>query len=655
MEFFSDYELNGEILIPLENSKFFDDKENITLKEISECSYKDFRNVLFQGELIRLILIIKSDNFDKNLFEKLLFKIEFEGTDNNIMGTLRLDDDSENSDDNNQSLPYDLFTLNNEKINEKNYKSEKISRKFFDEEKHIGIYEIFKQIIVPKYLIGNNSIMKLQLMLKNEKNQQLLNNNLEKNIEPMTFYKHGLYKTIEEYNLLKTFFKEIQIIRPINITSIKQIDLSVESFLLQVHIQNTTYSVNFIDISLKKSKYLKNTSKNEENYLKNFDYYGEKIKINEIQILEEETSLDEQENDHIAKISEDIFHSLKKIYFNLLGAKFPVILRPTEEYNLTIKVIKNSFLDRIKDPDKESKKENKNDDNLNENSNQETENLLKKSQTLTESNVSNETKFSNLKNTNNMKRPSLEINIDDMLSKRRKSRLKTNSIVIKTTSQFNLKNNERLMTNVGNPLFTESNYIYNTVTTRGNLGGYYDDSDDFSIEEDKIRINLITPVIIYISSNLFYENLFIAIQIKWINEIFQFLKIEMSLPKDIYINEFFEIKIKVRNISSNPMNLFMETKESDMEDEHTNKEILPNIIAQTKFQNLGQFDCNQDKIVMLKFLPCKIGVADLPNFAITDAISTRRFFIVPTNKIIIKQSEGSRTNELNRFMSINLN
>ena len=655
MEFFSDYELNGEILIPLENSKFFDDKENITLKEISECSYKDFRNVLFQGELIRLILIIKSDNFDKNLFEKLLFKIEFEGTDNNIMGTLRLDDDSENSDDNNQSLPYDLFTLNNEKINEKNYKSEKISRKFFDEEKHIGIYEIFKQIIVPKYLIGNNSIMKIQLMLKNEKNQKLLNNNLEKNIEPMTFYKHGLYKTIEEYNLLKTFFKEIQIIRPINITSIKQIDLSVESFILQVHIQNTTYSVNFIDISLKKSKYLKNTSKNEENYLKNFDYYGEKIKINEIQILEEETSLDEQENDHIAKISEDIFHSLKKIYFNLLGAKFPVILRPTEEYNLTIKVIKNSFLDRIKDPDKESKKENKNDDNLNENSNQETENLLKKSQTLTESNVSNETKFSNLKNTNNMKRPSLEINIDDMLSKRRKSRLKTNSIVIKTTSQFNLKNNERLMTNVGNPLFTESNYIYNTVTTRGNLGGYYDDSDDFSIEEDKIRINLITPVIIYISSNLFYENLFIAIQIKWINEIFQFLKIEMSLPKDIYINEFFEIKIKVRNISSNPMNLFMETKESDMEDEHTNKEILPNIIAQTKFQNLGQFDCNQDKIVMLKFLPCKIGVADLPNFAITDAISTRRFFIVPTNKIIIKQSEGSRTNELNRFMSINLN
>ena len=652
MEFLTDFEINGEILIPLENSKFFDDKENITLKEISECSYNQFRGVLFQGELIRLILITKCDNYDKNLFDKLLFKVEFEGI-NTDLNTLRLDDDSENSDINTDSLPYDLFTLNNEKINEKNYKNEKVSRKYYDEENHIGIYEIFKQIIVPKTIVGSTSLMKIQLMIKNEKNKEFIENTIKKNIEPMTIYKRGLYKAIEEYKLLKTIFKEIQIIRPINITSIRQIDLSVESFLLQVHIQNITENIDFIDHSLKNSKFLNKISKDNEFELKSSKYYGEKFKINEIQILEEETSLDEQENEHMAKINEAFFRNLNKIYFNLLGAKFPIILQPSEQYNLTMKITKNSFVDRKKDHEKESKKEIQNTNN------QENENSINKTDSTNATNSNNnDTKFSNIKKSNsNMKRPSIELNVDGVIGKRRKSRLKTNSIVVKTSSQFSLINNERLMTNVGNPLFTESSNYYKNINTKGNICGYNlgDDSDDISLLEDKIRINLITPVIIYISSSLFYENLFIGVQIKWVNEIIQFLKIEMTLPKEIYINEFFEMKIKMRNISSNPMNLYMETKEDDMEDEHSNKEFLPSIIAQTKFQSLGQFNCNEDKIFMLKFLPCKIGVAVLPNFAITDAISSRRFFIVPTNKIIIRPADGSRINELNRFMSMNLN
>ena len=81
---------------------------------------------------------------------------------------------------------------------------------------------------------------------------------------------------------------------------------------------------------------------------------------------------------------------------------------------------------------------------------------------------------------------------------------------------------------------------------------------------------------------------------------------------------------------------------------------MPGIISQIKFQSLGMFNCNEDKIFKLKFLATKFGFNYLPNFSITDTLSNLRFYIVQTNKIFIKNNLNRRRsskNELNHLIS----
>ena len=79
-----DFNINGEILIPLENSNFLSDKKEVTYKDLYQCSYRQFRNVLFQGELIKFYILLKTSNIEqskiKQFFENIYFKIEFEST-----------------------------------------------------------------------------------------------------------------------------------------------------------------------------------------------------------------------------------------------------------------------------------------------------------------------------------------------------------------------------------------------------------------------------------------------------------------------------------------------------------------------------------------------------------------------------------------------
>jgi len=66
----------------------------------------------------------------------------------------------------------------------------------------------------------------------------------------------SIYNEVKEFSILKTLFKEIKIIRPLNISTIKQIDLNPEISLIEIKIENITSSINFIDRSLKNSKFL---------------------------------------------------------------------------------------------------------------------------------------------------------------------------------------------------------------------------------------------------------------------------------------------------------------------------------------------------------------------------------------------------------------
>ena len=148
MEMMLDFNINGEVLIPFYNSSFLSSKNApVSVKDILNSSYSDFRNVLFQGELIKLYILLKPDNMEpskiKPFLESLFFKIELESTSIN------------NNDQNEkgkiiESTLNDLFTINSEKIDEKNYEYDNIVRKDYDEETQTELYEIYKQIIIPK-------------------------------------------------------------------------------------------------------------------------------------------------------------------------------------------------------------------------------------------------------------------------------------------------------------------------------------------------------------------------------------------------------------------------------------------------------------------------------------------------------------------------
>ena len=629
MDLLLDFNINGEVLIPLENSNFLSDKKEITYKDLYECSYNQFRNVLFQGELIKFYILLKTTNIEKSkiksFFENLFFKIEFESTSG-----ININQASESLFSQKEELEKtlnDLFTTNTEKINEKNYEYENVERKIFDEESQIELYEVYKQIIVPKNFLNVQLIMKLEILTKNEDAIDF-----KENSDTYLYYKTGHFVNEKIFKTLKTLFKEVKVVKPLNISETKQIDLTLDTSLLQIKIDNITAQTEYEDISLKNSKFLK---KREKTAGAEKSEFGNDIIINEIEILEDETTIDERETEKISLVKKYIMkkNSLmqKDINFKLMENNFPLILRPGEDYSLSVKVNKSCFLT---------------DSDIKNNYN----NLI---QQLSSSQASESLKtLGNILDNNNSNiNPNNEIKV--------RKRMNSNAIVINRKSLFN-QAQERLLSinnNLQAPLYTESPMPLPEIYQK-NVGSKYlpktvaineetipeMNTNTMSIKdfnEENIKIYYITPILLYISSKMFYENLFMCLQLKWYQELNRLLKIEIKIPEDIYLYEYFEVGVKIRNISSQAMNLLIEMKEDENEvisDKVNNFEYMPSIISQIKFQSLGMFNCNEDKIFNLKFLTTKLGFTHLPNFAITDTMSNKRFYIVQTNKIFIKEN-----------------
>ena len=616
MDLLLDFNINGEVLIPLENSNFLSDKKEITYKDLYECSYNQFRNVLFQGELIKFYILLKTTNIEKSkiksFFENLFFKIEFESTSG-----ININQASESLFSQKEELEKtlnDLFTTNTEKINEKNYEYENVERKIFEEESQIELYEVYKQIIVPKNFLNVQLIMKLEILTKNEDAIDF-----KENSDTYLYYKTGHFVNEKIFKTLKTLFKEVKVVKPLNISETKQIDLTLDTSLLQIKIDNITAQTEYEDISLKNSKFLKKREKTEGGEKSEF---GNDIVINEIEILEDETTIDERETEKISLVKKYIMkkNSLmqKDINFKLMENNFPLILRPGEDYSLSVKVNKSCFLT---------------DSDIKNNYN----NLI---QQLSSSQASESLKtLGNILDNNNSNiNPNNEIKV--------RKRMNSNAIVINRKSVFN-QAQERLLSinnNLQAPLYTESPMPLPEIYQK-NVGSKYlpktvaineetipeMNTNTMSIKdfnEENIKIYYITPILLYISSKMFYENLFMCLQLKWYQELNRLLKIEIKIPEDIYLYEYFEVGVKIRNISSQAMNLLIEMKEDENEvisDKVNNFEYMPSIISQIKFQSLGMFNCNEDKIFNLKFLTTKLGFTHLPNFAITDTMSNKRF------------------------------
>lgn len=652
MEMMLDFNINGEVLIPFYNSSFLSSKNSpVSVKDIRNSSYSDFRNVLFQGELIKLYILLKPDNIEKekikSFLESLFFKIELEST--SISNT-----DSNDKEKILESTLNDLFTINTEKIDEKNYEYDNIVRKEYDEETQTELYEIYKQIIIPKNFLGLQLIMKLEILTKNEDMIEF-----EENSDTFLYYKTGHFTNEEKFKTLKTLFKEVKVIKPFNISDTKQTDLTMDMSLLQIKIENIAGENCYEDTSLKNSKFLKKVE-GEENKDENKKSMMTNFIINEIEILEDETSVDERETEKINFVKKYLMNKnslmQKSMNFKLMERNFPIQIQSGEDYMLSVRVNKNCFLT-------DSDIKNNINETISDNSAQpDKENTLNNADNVKSTNTSNpilKEKEKEKETQKNQPEPKPKKKVNFSFGS---IVIKKKSVINKMQERHGLSNNHLLtespmplpdiyQKSIGNKQLEKGISINEVNKTETNTLFSYRD-----INEENIKIYYTTPVLLYISCDMFYENLFLCLQLKWYQELNRLLKIEMKIPENIYLYDYFEVIVKIRNISSKPMNLLIEMKDNETEmvsNKVNNFEYMPGIISQIKFQSLGMFNCNEDKIFKLKFLATKFGFTYLPNFSISDTVSNLRFYIVQTNKIFIENAKSQLPshNQLNRFIS----
>ena len=673
-----DPEISGEVLIPFENGQFLSDKHPPSFQDLSSCSFKSFRNVLFQGESLRIFIVLKSSKQkSKNItefFDKIFFKIEFEPND--LDKNLNINENEEENDNtiDNKEINFNFYSSNknteenniNKEIN--NNEFEEVKNKIYDEESCTEIYEIIKEVIVPENNINYNFLMKINLYLEN---YNIFSENKENNI--LNFYQLGLFDNINNYRYFKIFFKEVKIINALNILNIKQIDPKINTSFIQTKISNYNNSYEFCDTVLKNSKILKNMK--IENEGENKDKKNKNIIINDIRILKYESCFDEIATEEIEFIKEKLIKEKKLInkddyeisIFN--KNKFPYIIGSGEEFNLLFKITKNSY---INESINSTNKINKNT----------TKEKNKQLRLLTEGEISTQDEVSKIiinSMNDSFLRSSMLFNSrtlsddkdDDSSDSNPK---KKNSVMIsqsqsksitekiqqpilslgnlikkkitfsdskeenKRGSNENIENNSLSYKNMDthNTKIFE-NEIINESENVLNLDSYFDEN---------FRIYYITPILLELTSDLFYENINMSFNMKWFNEINRYLKIFISIPEHIYINRHFEIKIKIKNISFNPMNLIIqikdnETKETPISLKNKKKiiENVPSILSQTKIEHFGLIDCGDEKVYQLKFLPYIKGYCYLPNLTLVDIYSDKSFYIVQNNKLYVEENK----------------
>ena len=220
--------------------------------------------------------------------------------------------------------------------------------------------------------------------------------------------------------------------------------------------------------------------------------------------------------------------------------------------------------------------------------------------------------------------------------------------VLDSNDNSNSNTNNNNNTTQGNR--TKGNRTNKTTENSIYRDNNIDDNNAFNLDyyfDEHFKIYFITPVILDLYSDLFYENINMSIQVKWFNEINRYLIISVAIPEHININQFFDVSIKIKNISFYPMNLFIQIKDDENKDAPTasvtknkNIENVPSILSQTKIEHFGIIDCGDEKLLSLKFLPLIQGYCYLPNLTFIDIYSDRKFYIVHTHKIYVEEQNN---------------
>ena len=669
-----DYEILGDVLIPLENGNFLGNKSSVTFQDLNKCHYKLFRKILFQGESLKFYITLQTSKQNipniSSFFNKIHFNIEFESTeiDKNININKNEKNSVSNDDDDENYKPSFKFYSSNKNNEEDNNTAkldffkefESINQREYDKDSSSQVYEIIKEICVPEDYINSNLLMKVNIYMEN--NSLFSENNKDTDI--LNLYQLGILTNIEKYKLLKTIFKEVKVINALNILNLKQIEPKIDITLLQTKINNYD-NYDLIDNSLKFSKIYKKLNSGDEPKI---NENNKNIFIKDIRILQDETSFDEKATENI-EIIKDILIKEKKLLnkkdFNIIlfnKNKYPYTISSGEEFNLIIKIIKNPYINESVGSTNK----------INNNNNSKTKNapvvLVTQNETTTQSEVNkiiiNTLGDSNLRSSLMPSKKGLEENIDlgKLIPKRNSSILSINNINKNILSQkvqepllsignlfkkkvtFNdEKNSNENGTN--NDTAQDNNNKDGKNKTPDNNNNNMDNNIDLdSYFDEHFKLYYITPVILDLSSDLFYENINMCIQLKWFNEINRYLILSVIIPEHINVNQYFEASIKIKNISFNPMNLIIQIKDNENEDapisalsKNKNVENVPNILSQTKIEHFGLIDCGDEKIFSLKFLPLIQGYCYLPNLTLIDIYSERKFYIVQSNKIYVEE------------------
>ena len=673
-----DPEISGEVLIPFENGQFLSDKHPPSFQDLSSCSFKSFRNVLFQGESLRIFIVLKSSKQKSQniteFFDKIFFKIEFEPND--LDKNLNINENEEENDNtiDNKEINFNFYSSNknteenniNKEIN--NNEFEEVKNKIYDEESCTEIYEIIKEVIVPENNINYNFLMKINLYLEN---YNIFSENKESNI--LNFYQLGLFDNINNYRYFKIFFKEVKIINALNILNIKQFDPKINTSFIQTKISNYNNSYEFCDTVLKNSKILKNMK--IENEGENKDKKNKNIIINDIRILKYESCFDEIATEEIEFIKEKLIKEKKLInkddyeisIFN--KNKFPYIIGSGEEFNLLFKITKNSYINEsINSTNKinknTTKEKNKQLRLLTEGEISTKDEVSKiiinsmndsflRSSMLFNSRTLSDDKDDDSSDSNPKKKNSVMISQSQSKSITEKIQqpiLSLGNLIKKkiTFSDSKEENKRGSNENIENNSLSYKNMdTHNTKIFENEIINESENVLNFdSYFDENFRIYYITPILLELTSDLFYENINMSFNMKWFNEINRYLKIYISIPEHIYINRHFEIKIKIKNISFNPMNLIIqikdnETKETPISLKNKKKiiENVPSILSQTKIEHFGLIDCGDEKVYQLKFLPYIKGYCYLPNLTLVDIYSDKSFYIVQNNKLYVEENK----------------